>query len=205
VGAGEELDVQDPDRGSAPREQPRQHPEGRPSAPEGAPPVGAPSAPAPFGPGADHHAAHLAKAQRREADTLWRPNPREQGLIGLTDAIHWFGSRGWSVSLPLIDSQAYDLVVDDGGSLHRVQVKTTTRRSSAGGFLVQVCTRGGNRSFSTTKSFDPTSCDLLYVLTDDRDRYLIPSSEVRARHTVTLGQRFAPFLLSRPPDGPGLP
>jgi hypothetical protein len=104
------------------------------------------------------------------------------------------------VSLPLIDSQPYDLVVDDGTRLQRSQVKTTTRRSRAGGFLVQVCTRGGNRSFHTTKSFDPATCDLLYVLTDHRDRYLVPAAEVRARHTLTLGGRMAPYLL---PSTPG--
>jgi hypothetical protein len=152
-------------------------------------------------PASTHLAAHLAKGDRRPPDTLWRANPREQGLLGLTDAIRWFGAAGWSISLPLIDSQPYDLVVDDGVGLHRVQVKTTTRRSRSGRFLVQVCTRGGNRSFQTTKSFDPGSCDLLYVLTDARDRYLIPTDQVGARHTLTLGDRLAPFLLPCTPAG----
>ncbi len=144
----------------------------------------------------DHKAAHLAKAARRPSDTLWRANPREQGLLGLTDAIAFFGARGYSISLPLIDSQPYDLVVDAGERLHRVQVKTTTRRARNGNFVVQVCTRGGNRSFHTTKHFAPTSCDLLYVLTDEGDRYLIPSNEVRARSSLTLGERMEPFRLA---------
>ncbi|MEX1178079.1 MAG: group I intron-associated PD-(D/E)XK endonuclease [Nitriliruptor sp.] len=153
--------------------------------------------PAPADHAADHQAAHLAKADRRPPDTLWRANPREQGLLGLTDAIAFFGAQGWSVSLPLIDSQPYDLIVDDGARLQRVQVKTTTRRSRNGRFVVQVCTRGGNRSFHTSKDFDASGCELLYVLTDDRERYLIPTSEVRARTALTLGARMAPFLLPR--------
>jgi hypothetical protein len=135
-------------------------------------------------------AAHHAKAHRRPADTIWRANPREQGLIGLTDAIAYFGGIGWSVSMPLIDSQPYDLVVDDGHRLLRVQVKTTTRRSSGGRYLVQLCTRGGNQSFHTTKYFDPDASDLLYVLTDDRTRYVIPTSAIRARSVLTLNGRF---------------
>jgi hypothetical protein len=79
---------------------------------------------------------------------------------------------------------------DDGDRLHRVQVKTTTRRSPGGRFLVQLCTRGGNRSFHTTKYFDPGASDLLYVLTDDRTRYLIPTAAVRARAVLTLNGRF---------------
>jgi hypothetical protein len=38
--------------------------------------------------------AHLAKGERRPPNTLWRANPREQGLLGLTDAIAWFGAHG---------------------------------------------------------------------------------------------------------------
>jgi hypothetical protein len=135
-------------------------------------------------------ATHLAKADRRGADTIWRANPRQQGLIGLTDAIAWFGRQGWSVCLPLIDSQPYDLIVDDGGRLHRVQVKTTTQRSSTGHYRVQLCTRGGNRSFHTTKYFDPTSCDLLYVLTDDGSRYVIPTGAIEPRTALVLNDRF---------------
>jgi hypothetical protein len=148
----------------------------------------------------DTVAAHRAKAQRRPPDTLWRANPREQGLLGLTDAIGWFGRQGWSVSLPLIDSQPYDLIADDGTALHRVQVKTTTRRSPGGRYIVQVCTRGGNRSFHTTKHFDARSCDLLYVLSDDGARYLIPSAEVGVRSALTLGDRVQRFRLA--PEDP---
>jgi hypothetical protein len=143
----------------------------------------------------DTVAAHHAKGATRGADTIWRPNPREQGLLGLTDAIQWFGQRGWSISMPLIDSQPYDLVADDGERLYRVQVKTTTRRTRYGIFVVQLCTRGGNQSFHTSKTFDPLSCDLLFALTDDRDRYLVPASMITSRTTLSLGDRMAAYRL----------
>lgn len=136
---------------------------------------------------ADTVVAHHAKGQRRPPDTIWRANPREQGLVGLTDAIAWFGARGWSVALPLIDSQPYDLVVDDAQRLHRVQVKTTTTRSDYGVYKVSLCTNGGNQSFHTTKLFEATSCDLLYILTDAQERYVIPTSVVTARRSLNLG------------------
>jgi hypothetical protein len=136
-----------------------------------------------------NRAAHLAKGDRRPPGSIWRANPREQGLLGLTDAIGWFGSQGWSISLPLIDSQPYDLVVDDGHRLQRVQVKTTTYRSRYGVFVVSLATRGGNQSFHTSKAFDATSCELLYVLTDAGERYLIPTTAVRSAITLSLGRR----------------
>jgi hypothetical protein len=146
----------------------------------------------------DHVAAHLAKADRRPPDTLWRPNPREQGLLGLTDAIAFFGSRGWPVSVPLIDSQPYDLIVDDGDTLHRVQVKTTTCRSRSGAFIVTLCTSGGNQSFHTKKEFDPCTADLLYVLTDDRSRYLVPVTVITTKTSITLSARMASYRVEGP-------
>ena len=141
-------------------------------------------------------AAHHAKGQGRSADTIWRANPREQGLLGLTDAIRWFGLQGWSISMPLIDSQPYDLVVDDGGRLYRVQVKTTTHRTRYGIFVVSLKTNGGNQSFHTAKPFDHHQSDLLYVLTDARVRYLIPTSAFDATTTLSMGKRMAPYRLA---------
>lgn len=145
----------------------------------------------------DHRAAHDGKGDRRPADTLWRRNPREQGLLGVTDAIAHFGARGWCVSLPLIDSQPYDLVVDDGARLLRVQVKTTTYRSPYGVYVVGLATRGGNQSFHTSKPFDAEACDVLYVLTDAGDRYLVPTAAVAARTSLNLGERYARYRTTR--------
>jgi hypothetical protein len=102
------------------------------------------------------------------------------------------------VSVPLIDSQPYDLVVDDGRELLRVQVKTTTFRTAYGIYSVQLCTNGGNQSFHTVKRFDPTSCELLYVLTDSRERYLIPTAEITSRTTLNLGAKVAHHRIRSP-------
>lgn len=140
-------------------------------------------------------ARHLAKAEQRPTDTIWRANPREQGLIGLTDAIAWFGANGYGVLLPLIDAQPYDLVVESGAGLERVQVKTTTARSPYGVFVVSLVTSGGNQSFHTRKPFDPTEVELLYVLTDEGVRYLIPTAVIRSRTALNLGARMARYRL----------
>ena len=120
-------------------------------------------------------------------DTIRHRNPRRQGLIGLGAAIHWFSAEGYMVNIPLNDSQPYDLVVDDGARLHRVQVKTTTRRSPYGVFVVQLETAGGNQSFHTRKPFDPAASDLLWVLTDEGDVYLFESPAIKARRGLSLG------------------
>ncbi len=169
-----------------------------PPTPAPSPGAPRPGDPADVGSIRDTVAVHHAKGDPRGSDTIWRANPREQGLLGLTDAIRWFGSQGWSISMPLIDSQPYDLVVDDGQKLHRVQVKTTTYRTRYGIYVVSLKTNGGNQSFHTTKPFDHRACDLLYVLTDARTRYLIPTAAFAATTTLSMGEKVARFRLPMP-------
>lgn len=115
--------------------------------------------------------------------------------MGFADAIAWFTRVGWTVSVPLVDNQAYDLVVDDGAQLQRVQVKTSTCRTPSGGWAVELRTNGGNQSRLTTRPFDPTASDLLFVLTDD-GRWLIPTSEISATTSLTLGSKWSQFAVT---------
>lgn len=124
--------------------------------------------------------------------SIRRARTKDQGEVGLADAIAWFARKGWTVSIPLVDNQGYDLVVDDGGGLHRVQVKTSTCRTPSGGWAVELRTNGGNRSRSTSTPFDARSCDLLYVLTDD-GRWLIPTGRITARTSLVVGEKWADF------------
>jgi hypothetical protein len=81
--------------------------------------------------------------------TIRRDNPRKQGDIGVGAAIAWFMANGYCVLMPLSESQPYDLVVDDGERLQRVQVKTTTAKSPYGRYVVSLQTAGGNQSVCT--------------------------------------------------------
>ena len=122
--------------------------------------------------------------------TIRRRNPRLQGLIGLGAAIDWFTRNDYFVAVPLNDSQPWDLIVEDAnGVLSRVQVKTTTRRSPYGRYVAMLETAGGNQSFSTRKPFDRTRSDLLFVLTDDDQRYVIPCAEITTTRGLFPGKQ----------------
>jgi hypothetical protein len=117
--------------------------------------------------------------------SLAQRNTRAQGNVGIGAAIAQFTRRGWTVCVPLTDSQAYDLVVDMDGSLKRVQVKTT-RYKRGGNYVVNLSTKGGNRSYNTVKNFDPRAADYIYVLVDDGSEYLIPVENTSCRGQLTL-------------------
>lgn len=118
-----------------------------------------------------------------------------QGTVGLGMAVGHFCSKGYSVSLPLNDNQSYDLVVD-GGTLKRVQVKTTRAKSNSGKFVVQLKSVRSNKTENVIKTFDKGSAELLFIFTADGEKYCIPTSELEATSTMTLDMRYDKYRVS---------
>ena len=120
-----------------------------------------------------------------------RTNPRKQGDVGLGQAVGWFAANGYTVALPLTDSQDYDLIVDNGEQLLRVQVRTTRVRRPTGIYEVGLRVKGGNLSGAgRVKHFDPGRVELLYVLTESGDQYVIPTGTITNRSSVNLGVKY---------------
>lgn len=110
-----------------------------------------------------------------------------QGNVGEVEAVRHYVRKGFRVSKPLFENSPYDLIVDDGTKLFRVQVKTSQRKTSSGKFEVNLCTKGGNRSGTgKTKKLSSEEVDLLFVhLADDRI-FELPISQVENRATIAL-------------------
>ena len=98
---------------------------------------------------------------------------KEQGNIGLAQAIAYFTSMCYTVCTPLNDSQDYDLVVDIDNILHKVQVKTTNYKVPSGSYQACLKSSGGTKGkiYSTVSE---GNCTLLFILCGNGDRYLIP-------------------------------
>lgn len=50
---------------------------------------------------------------------------KDKGRTSLGIAIAYFSSNGYTVSIPLNDTQDYDLVIESEGVLQTVQIKST--------------------------------------------------------------------------------
>lgn len=121
-------------------------------------------------------------------------NSKQQGDVGLGAAIGWFTSKGYTVCIPLTDSQDYDLVVETKGKLEKVQVKTTSSTKENGNSTVWLKVCGGNRSgIGKIKSFDKNKCDLLFVLTDSGEKYLIPRDLIKVKNQMVLGSKWSMY------------
>ncbi len=125
---------------------------------------------------------------------LKQKNSKKQGDVGLGLAVAYFSGLGHTVSIPLTDSQAYDLLVDDG-RIKRVQVKTTTEKNVYGRYQVELRTLGGNQSYHTQKKFDSSAVDLVFIVTEEGTKYLIPVNRIKARSRMSLGELTKEFKI----------
>lgn len=116
-----------------------------------------------------------------------------QGNMGLGKAIEYFTSHQIPVSLPLNDTQKYDLIVDIDGSLKRVSVKTSRFAASENSYAVLLKNCGGSSGKSKTRYFDNTSADLLFIYTADNRIYLIPTEAITAKTGITVGNMYTEY------------
>lgn len=130
-----------------------------------------------------------------ESGMLEQKNTKIQGTIGLGSAIQYFTSKGFIVSIPINDSQSYDLLVDSVAGIQRVQVKTC-RYKRQNSWEIGLRTKGGNQSCSTVKKFDKTSVDLIFVLVENGDRWLIPVESLKGSSSLKVGcESYKEFLI----------
>lgn len=120
-----------------------------------------------------------------------------QGNIGLSKAIDYFTSHGYTVSIPLNDTQKYDLVVEiENKNLARVSVKTSRNIGPSGAYSVQLRNTGGggaNGGKVRQIAFDNTSCDFVFIYTGNDDIYLIPTNEILATNAISVGNKYTEF------------
>ena len=125
-------------------------------------------------------------------------NTKQQGNIGLGVAIQYFTQNLYNVSLPLNDSQDYDLIVEDNdGTLKKVQVKTSTQKSKYETYTINLRVLGGNSKQNYVhKKANEVIYDWLFILCDNGDRYLIPKEIIKnLKSTITVGKEYLEYKI----------
>jgi hypothetical protein len=99
---------------------------------------------------------------------------KDKGRAGMALAIAYFGSNGYTVNLPLNDTQWYDFVVEKDGIFQTVQCKATGNVDKT----IYLRSVGG----SAGKVYDNVlnhPVDLLFCLDSDQNMFVIPVSKIR--------------------------
>ena len=110
---------------------------------------------------------------------------KEKGNAGLAMGIAYFGSNGYTVSIPLNDTQDYDFIVEKDGNLQTVQCKSTGSITQYGNYQLSVSSCGGTNG-KRYKSVIHTNVDLLFALRGDGVMYVIPVKEIKNTNTINL-------------------
>src|SRR5260370_38846234 len=92
---------------------------------------------------------------------------QRNGHIPTANAAQPCPALGYDVALPLTESAAYDLIIDEGSSLVRVQCKYTT------GEQVGLRRIHSNSQGYVVKFTRPNAYDWLYILHADGREYLV--------------------------------
>ena len=124
-------------------------------------------------------------------------NSKKQGDVGMCYAIAYYSRLGWTVSIPITDSQDYDLLVENtDDNILKVQVKTSRYLTEGGTYQVSLKTCGGNKSGQTIKKMDKNYIDLVFVLVDDGSCYSIPTEKIESSGSMNLGDKYSEFKVS---------
>ena len=114
---------------------------------------------------------------------------KEKGNAGLGIAIAYYSANGYTVSIPLNDTQDYDLIVDKNNVLKKVQVKATSCKTKYNKYQVALKSCGGTKG-TTYKTVIETNIDELFIITDKMDMYLIPIREIKNKTTLNLCYKY---------------
>lgn len=114
---------------------------------------------------------------------------KEKGNAGLGIAIAYYSSNGYTVSIPLNDTQDYDLIVDKDNNLKRVQVKSTSCITKSGNYQVALKSCGGTKG-NTYKRVIDTCIEEVFILTEKLDMYIIPIKELKNKSTLSICDKY---------------
>jgi FlaG/FlaF family flagellin (archaellin) len=106
-------------------------------------------------------------------------NTQHKGDTATAQCIATFTKKGYDVLIPLTESAAYDLVLDTGKTLVRVQVKYSSGKE------VDLRNIHSNAKGYVVKKTKESSYDWLYVLHESGEEYLIKKC-LNGRRSITF-------------------
>lgn len=109
----------------------------------------------------------------------------EKGNVAFGKAISYFTEKCYIVSLPLNDSQWYDMIIEKDNIFQTVQVKYTSQLGSSGAYACSLKLTSGT-SRKSVYSIKDTPVDLLFCYCANGDMYLIPTRDFHNKTAIYL-------------------
>lgn len=110
---------------------------------------------------------------------------KDKGRAGLSMGIAYFGANGYSVNIPLNDTQWYDFVIEKDGKFYTVQCKATGSSDNN----ISLKSQGGTNGASYDSVLNHP-LDYLFCLDKDLNMFVIPMQDLKnAGNTKSIALR----------------
>ena len=109
-------------------------------------------------------------------------NRKQIGRVGLSMAINYFTIQGYTVSLPVNDTQWYDLIIEKNGVFQTVQCKATNTDSKT----IDFRSTGGTNGSTYDNILNHSELDWLFCVDGELNMWLIPVKEITTSKQITL-------------------
>ena len=119
---------------------------------------------------------------------------KEKGNTGLGIAIAYYSANGYTVSIPLNDTQDYDFIVDKDNILKKIQVKATSCKTKYNRYQVALKSCGGTKG-GTYKTVVDTNIDEVFIVTDSLELFRIPIEVIKNKATLNLCEKYEKYKI----------
>ena len=119
---------------------------------------------------------------------------KEKGNTGLGIAIAYYSANGYTVSIPLNDTQDYDFIVDKDNILKKIQVKATSCKTKYNKYQVALKSCGGTKG-GTYKTVVDTNIDEVFIVTDSLGLFKIPIEVIKNKATLNLCEKYEKYKI----------
>lgn len=99
---------------------------------------------------------------------------KDKGRAGMALGVAYFGANGYTVSIPLNDTQWYDFIVEKDGIFQTVQCKATGSKDGA----ISLKSSGGTKG-TTYDNVLNHEVDLLFCLDQNKNMFVIPVKDIK--------------------------
>ena len=109
-------------------------------------------------------------------------NRKQIGRLGLSMAINYFTIQGYTVSLPINDTQWYDLIIEKDNQFFTVQCKATQTENDS----IDLRSTGGTKGSIYDNVLNHSKLDYLFCVNKDLKMWLIPVKDITTSKQITL-------------------
>ena len=107
---------------------------------------------------------------------------KDKGRAGMALGIAYYGANGYTVNVPLNDTQWYDLIIEKDGIFETVQCKAT--QTSDG--TIDFRSTGGTKGVEYDNLKNHSELDWLFCVDKDLNMWLFPVKELNNSRQIKL-------------------